>query len=74
MPWIFFANLPLNIKFFGEYAFGSLFFMFKVQIGTIFSNSIMSKPIFGASPTNFSNVLSATMYSEIVLPVETLML
>src|SRR5215211_3080874 len=35
MPWIFFANLPLNIKFFGEYAFGNLFLMFKVQIGTI---------------------------------------
>src|SRR5918996_1105597 len=37
MPWIFLANLPLNIKFFGEYAFSNLSLLFKVQIGTIFS-------------------------------------
>src|SRR5918992_5730819 len=37
MSWIFLANLPLDIKFFGVYAFSNLFFLFKVQMCIIFS-------------------------------------
>src|ERR671920_2407855 len=55
MPWIFFANLPLNIKFFGEYAFGNLFLMFKVQIGTIFSYFYNVKAYFCSFSNKFFN-------------------